>query len=578
MLGFKFSELWSRHSSKVPVSGLEQQDRLTYDQIPRCSERALLHLTYPQVHGVPVQPQSVRFFCRRYADELHSLLDALPLKQTEIDRLLMPLVKSVIDWVNVLPASEFHHHAGSGGLFVHSVQCAVAAVSSAETLELGHSSTLEERYHNKQRWIVAAAVMGLLHDVGKIFDMEVLLDDGVRWNPFQESFAAWSHRLKVRQFYVVWRQGRSHKQHELRSVRLMAHLMNAPLIEYLTTISGDEILGAMEDAVVLGTGPLAEVLRKAEEASINKDAQDRQRIGAGLSRTSSPVLVPLLQSMNALIDCGQWTVNRDNSRVFVTNCGTFIALTDTASREVHDKACQLLSPYVPATSAGIIRVLSEGAVIVANEEEDEDVKHFWSLMVHEGKKRLDNCIKVRDPFLLFQDTPLPKALSARLLKPSQRQDQEHDQRAELWVMAPQTSFMTLAELGLHLTNEKQEKISRETMSTDVPVLTHEEVQSNSTRTMTAAQAKDFIPRLLNTVRQQMLCGEGFLIDNLRRRADGNLVCSARKAEMLLKSRGINEKSMEVLFRLKMPPSTLRFDREVHEFILPVQTNGGDDGN
>ena len=61
-----------------------------------CSERALQHVTYPQVHGVPVRPQSVDFFCRRYADELHALLDALPLQQAEIDRLLMPLIEDLM--------------------------------------------------------------------------------------------------------------------------------------------------------------------------------------------------------------------------------------------------------------------------------------------------------------------------------------------------------------------------------------------------------------------------------------------------------------------------------------------------
>lgn len=167
-MGFRFSQFWHRQTNEALGGKLELQGRLTYARIPRSSERALLHVTYPQIHGVPVRPQSVDFFCRRYADELHALLDALPLQQSEIDRLLMPLIEGVIAWVNVLPASEFHHHAGSGGLFVHSVQCAAAAVASAEMLELGRSATLEQRYHNKQRWIVAAAVMGLTHDVGKI--------------------------------------------------------------------------------------------------------------------------------------------------------------------------------------------------------------------------------------------------------------------------------------------------------------------------------------------------------------------------------------------------------------------------
>lgn len=576
-MGFRFSQFWHRQANEALGGKLELQGRLTYARIPRSSERALLHVTYPQIHGVPVRPQSVDFFCRRYADELHALLDALPLQQSEIDRLLMPLIEGVIAWVNVLPASEFHHHAGSGGLFVHSVQCAAAAVASAEMLELGRSATLEQRYHNKQRWIVAAAVMGLTHDVGKIFDVEVLLDNGQRWNPCCESFIEWVRRLKVQQFYVVWRPNRNHKKHELRSVRMMTRLMSAALVKYLTEISGDEILEAVEDAVVFGEGPLAKVLRKAEETSINKDAEDRQRIGAGLSRTSSPVLAPLLQSMNALIAGGQWTVNQDDSRVFVTNRGTFVALSDTTAREIHDKACQLLSPYVPATTVGLVRVLSENSMLVANEQGQAEARYFWSLVLHDGAKRQENCVKFRDPFLLFQDLPLPEALPAQQLQSSQQREHELDRNVGQRFMAPQTSFLTLAESGIGAADEMRAKAASADVSREELVLTHEEAQSVCTQTMTAAQAKNFVERLLNTVGQQMLAGEGFLIEHLRRRPDGNLACSALRAEALLKSRGIDEKSREVLFRLKKPTSTIRFDRDAHEFIMASQFQGEEDG-
>lgn len=102
---------------------------IRYQDIPDHSKLSLIHESYPQVVGVPIASRSPEFFCQRYADEFHDFFNRLALSREEVDRLLMPLITRVITLVNVLPASENHHHSGACGLFAHSIQCASAAVA-----------------------------------------------------------------------------------------------------------------------------------------------------------------------------------------------------------------------------------------------------------------------------------------------------------------------------------------------------------------------------------------------------------------------------------------------------------------
>ena len=124
-----FLGLFSDHQSKpIQPSG----NFIRYQDIPKHSKLGLIHESYPQVVGVPLVPRPPEFFCQRYADELHDFFNRLALNKEEVDRLLMPLITRVITLVNILPASESHHHSGVCGLFAHSIQCASAAAAVAE--------------------------------------------------------------------------------------------------------------------------------------------------------------------------------------------------------------------------------------------------------------------------------------------------------------------------------------------------------------------------------------------------------------------------------------------------------------
>lgn len=556
-----FLGLFSEHQSKpIQSSG----NPIRYQDIPEHSKLGLIHESYPQVVGVPVAPRPPEFFCQRYADELHDFFNRLPLNKEEVDRLLMPLITRFVGLVNILPASESHHHSGVCGLFAHSIQCSSAAVAVAERQLLEGGKSLRQRYQDRPRWLLAAGVMGLVHDAGKVFDVEVVTENGDKWNPFASSLWAWVNQVKAKHVFVLWRQDRVHKQHELRSVRLAySRLFTDELMAYLTEISGDLIPGAIDDSIVFGTGPLATVLKEAEAESIRQDGESRRQLGSAYTRSASPLVTPILSAMKELLKAGLWSVNKENSQVYVTRQGAFIRLNEATASDVHQAAVRLQAPYVPGTPEGLIRVLQEQNLIETQPGENGQSSAVWLVKVGEGNNYRQACIKFCDPTLLFAGRKLPVPIDVAVCNPNETEKKEATttapQKATLRFMAPQSDFLQEPNL---CENKRAPQLVTQAECGEIPL-----------EALEPQEAKVFVERMLTTVVEQMRAGKGFLVEELVLHKDGRRVCSSRKVETILEMRKIGQKTQEMLLRLISTSFRLDFDPSDHSF-----TFNGDDTN
>lgn len=539
--------------------GWADEEVIRYRDIPKCTKLGLVHDGYPPVIGVPLVPRDPEFFCQRYADDLHQLINQLPLDKVEIDRLLMPVLTRLIKWVNIMPASETHHHSGACGLFVHSLQCAQAAVAVAEQRLMGKNVTLQQRYQDRPRWLLAAGVLGLIHDVGKVFDVEVVADSGDKWNPFLESMWQWAKRINAQRIFMIWRKDRVHKQHELRSVRLAySSLFTDELITYFGEISGDLILGAIDDAVVFGAGQLGDVLKQAEAVSIQQDGADRKQLGPALTQMSSPLVTPILSAMRSLIETGLWSVNSENATVFVANQGTFVRLTEHAARDVHQKACEFQAPYVPATPDGLIRVMQEQNLLELTKDKENQNSPFWRIAVGTDNTRFQTCIKFHDAMLLFANQKMPSLINVSVCTGAAPANIYEvatvaSRKKELRFLAPGSDFF-------------QGPIQAKA-NLSMGFVSRAECDEVLTEAPDPQDTKRFVDRVMKTLLEQMRVGDGFLIEDFHISKNGNRICSSRKVEEILEKRRISQKTQEMLIRLSLTGCRLDFDPSDHAFTL-----------
>jgi hypothetical protein len=143
-----------------------------------------------------------------------------------LGRLLDPLVL----WIMDLPASEANHHAYPYGLLDHALEVGLAAaMACAKVAEHDHfGGDLPERVCGNR--ILLATRLGLLHDIGKVFDVEVKDEkSGDIWDPMQEPLAYFKvrHELPILgPSPLRFVKGRGLNGHEEKGKKLISRLLH----------------------------------------------------------------------------------------------------------------------------------------------------------------------------------------------------------------------------------------------------------------------------------------------------------------------------------------------------------------
>jgi 23S rRNA maturation-related 3'-5' exoribonuclease YhaM len=98
---------------------------------------------------------------------LESIRSMVGVPDRHWERLYQPLAESFAAWVQQLPASEAHHHAGSGGLLRHSLEVVHESLRLRRSALLPSGASVEELARLQDVWTYACVTAALLHDIGK---------------------------------------------------------------------------------------------------------------------------------------------------------------------------------------------------------------------------------------------------------------------------------------------------------------------------------------------------------------------------------------------------------------------------
>jgi hypothetical protein len=155
---------------------------------------------------------------------------------------VLEVLEAFASWVVDLPASERYHHRGPYGLLEHSMDVAAETLKELERRWGGGGVALAPR--DRPLWSRVTFALALLHDCGKILDMEVQAPDGsASWNPLAESLAAFKSRQGLppsRRTLYRFRVGRGQHGHKEKGELLI------PVI--LTGTAADPLCPFLEEA------------------------------------------------------------------------------------------------------------------------------------------------------------------------------------------------------------------------------------------------------------------------------------------------------------------------------------------
>lgn len=95
-------------------------------------------------------------------------------------------IEKYAEIVQLLPASESHHHSHIGGMLDHGLEVISIATKLRQSYILPQNSAPEEQAKQRDVWTAVVIYAALLHDIGKIaVDIEIILQNGARWFPWQ---------------------------------------------------------------------------------------------------------------------------------------------------------------------------------------------------------------------------------------------------------------------------------------------------------------------------------------------------------------------------------------------------------
>ena len=102
---------------------------------------------------------------------------------------LFPALHRYADYVQLMPASESHHHAHVGGLLAHTLEMALAAVTWRNGHLLPTGAGIEQIDEERDVWTYVVFFAALLHDIAKpLTDLRIQwraaqMPEPLRWTP-----------------------------------------------------------------------------------------------------------------------------------------------------------------------------------------------------------------------------------------------------------------------------------------------------------------------------------------------------------------------------------------------------------
>lgn len=351
--------------------------------------------------GIPFWPRE-----RLHSMHQHRLLTLerdLDLIEPEISKAFQRTFRNLVDWFHLLPASQFNHHAGPGGLLSHSLEVAQYAVRMARSKMGDLSLPPARRREQERRFRVAVALAGLCHDLGKpISDLRILDPSGNQaWNPWEGSLIDWGNALGIDRYHAIWLRHRG-TRHRHFSPLFLKTVVDSKLLHWMR-VEGAQYEVELLDALIEETadGSISSLIRKADQESAARDLKDpRRSLGGTLERAPTILIV---QAMRQLFEDGIWKLNQAGSPLWLLECGLYLSWPSAQEDLKHILQRDQIHgiPYDPDLLAEFLQDQGLAAGIPGSDPPSS----IFSYLRPVNLKFPLRLLRLRSPSLVFQGYP-----------------------------------------------------------------------------------------------------------------------------------------------------------------------------
>ncbi|MGY6275092.1 MobH family relaxase [Methylomonas sp. MgM2] len=277
-------------------------------------------------------------------------------------------------FVQQLPASEVHHHAGPGGMLMHTLEVSVVALKVRRSYLLSETGGAEEISAKQDLWTYAVFLAALCHDLAKVaVDQAVTLFDLNRqaqtwdpWNQFMDEQGIG--------YIAEFLPNRLYRLHEKATPLLTNKIIPPQGMRWLTSDRGifarwlASVSGDLENA-----GSLGQIVSIADSQSVaaNLGADDRRMPAV----KTIPLHEKMLTALRYLLAEGTLPLNRNGAAGWIqgeycwmVSKRTVDAVREHLTREGH--------AGIPTKNSRLFDLWQEHAVLIPNGD-----KAIWTARI-----------------------------------------------------------------------------------------------------------------------------------------------------------------------------------------------------
>lgn len=268
-----------------------------------------------------VMPSTELLHCVGGDDLIRRIAKVSRLSPTVFERDLQPLLLRYAEFVQLMPASESHHHANAGGLLAHTLEVLLYAMTFRNGYLLPRGASAEVIDAERDFWTYAVFMAALLHDVGKpISDLRIQMrrkgiSDPILWVPLGGSLV----ECGAMEYHIGFtpKAQRDYSAHSKLGMTLLQKLAPTSTLSFLSR--APSVLQELNQYLV-GDGrdsAIAEIIKRADQESTKRNLASGSRSRLDTA-TSVPLVEQLMASIRGMLKQGTYLpLNRDGSAGWV---------------------------------------------------------------------------------------------------------------------------------------------------------------------------------------------------------------------------------------------------------------------
>lgn len=354
--------------------------------------------------GIEVTP--INALLASHQVRIDQLIDCIAPETPELHSALVRTLYNFTSWVHQLPASESHHHSYVGGLLTHSLEVALwSAQSARERLgDLRHPGW--ERRRRERTFVLAVALSGLLHDLGKpVADLMIIDSRGLlTWNPYRGSLMAWAESHDLTHYHLQWLRGRG-ARHRGFSLLILRDVVEPELFDRIRDVGPE-----LEASLLRGLTQEGEdedpafrwVMRADQESTVRSLRDPRRETGFG-GPSAERILI---HAMRQLIHQAIWIPNIPGSPLWFLEERLYLSWPRAAS-DIQDLIDQDRLSGIPLDPELLMGFMQERGFLAPLQTQDEFPCPLQTIHP-EGLDVPLRMLELRSPALLF-DGVLPES-------------------------------------------------------------------------------------------------------------------------------------------------------------------------